>query len=166
MISPGCISNVALPVAPKSPLRRLAPSTSPGDFGLLRIPRAASQLVLCSSDSRRSFCSRNKKVCREGNSQTALLGHKLTLHLCAGPWKWEPVTRVLLCWAVSSPPRQLCSPERLQHRCGQGLALRLVCISHLPARLRPAGRARAVLGISARPKGFILSCWLLSGLSS
>lgn len=91
MTLPSCISNVALPAALKFSLQHLVPSTSPDDFGLLRISQAASQLVLCSSGSRRSFCSCNKEVCREANSQTALLGSKLTpLYLC---WSVEVGTQ-------------------------------------------------------------------------
>lgn len=71
---PSCISNVVLPVAPKFPLQPLVPSL--GDFNVLRVSQAASQLV--------SFCSCNKKVCRESYSWTTLLAANL---LC-------------LCWSV------------------------------------------------------------------
>lgn len=51
--------------------------------------------MLRSSDSRRSFCSCNKKVCREANSQTAFPVNKLTpLYLCwsmeVGTWHKDP----------------------------------------------------------------------------
>lgn len=71
-----------LPVAPKFPLQHLVASSSPGDFSLLRVSQAASQLM--------SFCSCNKKKVTDGQ-----LCWQLIPRVCAGPWKWEHSTRVL-----------------------------------------------------------------------
>lgn len=135
---PSCTFHMMLPVAPKFPLQHLVPSSSPGDFSLLRVSQAASQLM--------SFCSCNKKKVTDGQ-----LCWQLIPCVCAGLWKWEHSTRVL---SWGHPQSTQAAALLCSRSCSPACPL---SVSFL--QTWPAGRAQEVLGIPAQPSRSVLSCF-------